>query len=741
MTSRKRQRPQAPSSPRAADPASPAPPSAGGRRIVGWRLWALRLAVAIAAPLVFLALAELVLRAAGYGYPAEFFVAGCGGTRYEANPKFGRRYFPHGLARAPDFALFDMPKPAGTYRIFVLGSSAAFGVPEPAYNFGRLLEVMLRERYPGVRFEVINATMTAINSHAVREIARECAGRDADLLIVYMGNNEVVGPYGPGTVFSRFSPNLGAIRAGLRAKSTRVGQLIGDAAQALAGGKTAASWQGMQMFLEHRVAADDPRLATAYDHFRANLADICSAARSAGPRAIVCTVVTNLRDCPPFASLHRADLPAPDLARWQEACDAGVALEKAGEPAKAAEKYAAASALDDRWADLHFRQARGAWALGRFDEAREHFVRARDLDALRFRADTRINEIIREAAAGREAQGVYLVDAAKAFESNPATPHGVPGGEWLYEHVHFTFQGNYLLARTILERAGPLLPEAIRQRAAGTGPPTVERCAELLALTGWNRLRLMQDMADMMSRPPFTNQIDHAEQAAEMRRRVRELAPQTSAAALLEAAQVCAKALERNPDDFHLQANLAVLESARGNHAAAAERWRAILARCPDHVPTIVALGLELMRGGRTDAAIEQFNEALRRAPDNASAQRDWGDALVLQKKPEEAIRHYQEALRLKPDFADARLNLATALVALGKEAEAAAEYEKALAIAPSPTGHYNLAVILARQGKTAEAIAHCRQALALEPDDPTLVDKLQKRLKYLEARQRQETP
>ena len=741
MTSRKRQRPQKLSSPRAADPASPAPPSAGGRRIVGWRLWALRLAVAIAAPLVFLVLAELVLRAAGYGYPTDFFVPVCGGARYEANPKFGWRYFPRGMARAPDFALFDVPKPAGACRIFVLGSSAAFGVPEPAYNFGRLLEVMLRERYPGVRFEVINATMTAINSHAVRQIARECAGCDADLLIVYMGNNEVVGPYGPGTVFSRFSPNLGAIRAGLWVKSTRAGQLLGDAAQALAGDKTAASWQGMQMFLEHRVASDDPRLATAYEHFRANLADLCSAARSAGPRAIVCTVVTNLRDCPPFASLHRADLPAPDLARWQDAYDAGVALDKAGEPAKAAEKYAAAAALDDRWADLHFRQARAAWAFGRFDEAREHFVRARDLDALRFRADTRINEIIRETAAGRETQGVYLVDAAKAFESNPATPHGVPGGEWLYEHVHFTFEGNYLLARTILEQVEPLLPEAIRQRAAGAGPPTVERCAELLALTGWNRLRMMADMADMMSRPPFTNQTDHAEQVAEMRRRVRELAPQTSAAALLEAAQLCAKVLERNPDDSHLQANLALLESARDNHAAAAERWRAILARCPDHVPTIVALGMDLMRGGRTDAAIEQFKEALRRAPDNASAHRDWGDTLVLQKKPEEAIRHYQEALRLKPDFADAHLNLATALVALGKEAEAAAECEKALAIAPSPTGHYNLAVILARQGKTAEAVAHCRQALALEPDDPALVDKLQKRLKYLEARQRQAAP
>ena len=734
MGSRNRQHPHEASAARPPAAEAPAAPPAARRRIVGWRLWVLRAALVLAAPLTFLALAELVLRAAGYGCPTTFFISE-GGGRYKANPRFGWRYFPRGMARAPDFSLFDMPKPPGTYRIFVLGSSAAYGVPESAFNFGRCLEAMLRERYPGVRFEVINAAMTSINSHAVREIGRECTGYHADLLVVYMGHNEVVGPYGPGTVFSRFSPNLAAIRAGLWVKSTRVGQLAGNAAQALAKDEAPKSWRGMEMFLEYRVAADDPRLAQVYDHFRANLADLDGAARSARPKAIVCTVVTNLRDCPPFASRHRPDLSAEDQARWQEAYDAGAALETAGEHAKAAERYAAAAALDDRWADLHFRLARCAWALGRFDEARARFLRAQDLDALRFRADTRINEIIRDVAAGREAQGVYLVDAAKAFESDPATPHGVPGGEWLYEHVHLNFDGNSLLARTVLERVEQILPEEIRRRAAGARPPTPERCAERLALTGWNRFRMMRDMADMMNRPPFTNQIDHAAQSAEMRRRVRELSARMSPEALARAAEAYARAIERAPDDLHLQAGFALLESTRGNYTGAAARWRLVLKRCPDHVPTIVALGMDLMRGGQTEEAIGEFREALRLAPDNAVACRDWGDALVLQKKPQEAIGRYQEALRLKPDFAEAHSNLATALRMLGREDEATAEYEKALALSPDPVVHYNLAAILTRKGKTAEAISHCRQALALEPDDPALVEMLRKRLRQLESR------
>ena len=70
--------------------------------------------------------------------------------------------------------------------------------------------------------------MTAINSHVAVEIARDCAAHQPDLFVVYMGNNEVVGPFGPATVFQQWSPNRKLIRATAWLKSTRVGQLLGD---------------------------------------------------------------------------------------------------------------------------------------------------------------------------------------------------------------------------------------------------------------------------------------------------------------------------------------------------------------------------------------------------------------------------------------------------------------------------------------------------------------------------------
>ncbi len=56
--------------------------------------------------------------------------------------------------------------------------------------------------------------MTAINSHVILPIARDCAAQNGDFWVIYMGNNEVVGPYGSGTVFGAQAANLALVRAG-----------------------------------------------------------------------------------------------------------------------------------------------------------------------------------------------------------------------------------------------------------------------------------------------------------------------------------------------------------------------------------------------------------------------------------------------------------------------------------------------------------------------------------------------
>ena len=73
-----------------------------------------------------------------------------------------------------------------------------------------------RRASAGSDFEVIQAAMTAINSYVLLPIARNCAALQPDLFIVYAGNNEVVGPFGAGTVFNRSMGSLGLIRASFK---------------------------------------------------------------------------------------------------------------------------------------------------------------------------------------------------------------------------------------------------------------------------------------------------------------------------------------------------------------------------------------------------------------------------------------------------------------------------------------------------------------------------------------------
>ena len=470
-----------------------------------WRYWVPRLATAIFVPLLLLALTEAALRLFNVGYATELMndctVGGHPSSCY--NLFFAAPFFPPGMIKAPQFYTIPKMKTPETYRIFVLGESAAMGDPDPAYGFSRYLEVMLRERFPNTKFEVINTGIVAIDSHVILPIARELAHYKPDLFIVYAGNNEVVGPYGPGTALTASSLSLPVIRSSIFVRSTRIGQLLTKVSQ------PRSDWKGMEMFLEKQVRADSPALQRTYSNFDSNLRDIVDAARASGARVLLSTVATNLRDCPPFASLHREGLTTEALREWSSLVQQGVAVENARSFADAVKSYTAAAQIDDQYAELQFRIARCLWALGDYVSAKEHFARAQDLDTLRFRADTKINDIIRSVANSSGKQ-VELLDAQSALAAE--SPNGVIGSELLYEHVHLNPPGNYLLARTAFTEIVEHLPPVVRAPALSVNPLSQSECQQLLALTSHDRSRMASEMIQRMQQPPFTNQLNHAEQ-------------------------------------------------------------------------------------------------------------------------------------------------------------------------------------------------------------------------------------
>lgn len=571
----------------------------------------MRLVAVTVVPLLLLGVVELGLRAVGYGYPTRYFLPSkIAGQEYlTPNPRFSYRFFPPALARAPLPMRMLAEKPANTYRIFLFGESAAYGDPDPAYGVGRYLEQLLKQRYPGTNFEVICAAMVAINSHALLPMARQCAELDGDLWIIYMGNNEMVGAYGPGTVFSTQAPPQNVVRSLLAIKSTRIGQLLDSALKGVRGDSSAPEkWGGIGMFTKNPLRHDDAGRLRAYENFKGNLADILSVGQQAGVPIILSTVASNLKNCAPFASLHAPGLGAAELAEWDKWYQKGVASENEEAYADALAAYTNAAAIDPEFAELQYRIGTCHLALNQREAAHRAFIAARDYDVLGVRADSRLNEIVMAAAKPYPREQVLPVDAAQALTDY--SPSGILGKEMLLEHVHFTLEGNYRLARIFAERVAESLPDSMGA-PRGDDWADLALCNRLLAVTSWDEHRLWQGVLNNTAAPPFTTQASHLSNTRyyEFRRQevVAGMDPQSPA----RDRQLYEDALRAAPEDPILHARFAQYLEATGSRAEAIAAFQRVCELLPDLEWPQYYLGELLVRAGKISEAIDCFERAL----------------------------------------------------------------------------------------------------------------------------------
>src|SRR4029077_12648344 len=126
--------------------------------------------------------------------------------------------------------------------------------------------VMLRNYCPQTRFEVINTSMTAVNSNVILPIAHDCAEQSPDLFILYIGNNEVVGPYGAAGVLGPTVPRLELIRAAIRVQEKQTGEFIANLVNSRKGRNAPRSRNGMIMYSECQVRDGDPAMERVYSH-------------------------------------------------------------------------------------------------------------------------------------------------------------------------------------------------------------------------------------------------------------------------------------------------------------------------------------------------------------------------------------------------------------------------------------------------------------------------------------------
>jgi tetratricopeptide (TPR) repeat protein len=732
-------------------PAAPAPnggiltPVVHSRK----RLWIFRFSALVLAPLLLLGALELGLRMAGFGYDTSFFIPAQvqGEKVLIENRAFAFRFFPPAVARSASPIVMRAAKPPGSYRIFLFGESAALGDPRPAFGVGRYLEVLLGERFPGTNFEVICVAMTAINSHAILPIARECAKYQADLWVVYMGNNEFVGPFGASTIFGQQAPHWGLVRLNLALQSTRLGQGLVSLTRGLRLAKAPAKWTGMKMFLDQELAPTDPRKGRVYRNFAANLESILKAGTAAGVPIIVSSVASNLKDCPPFASLPPASLSPEKLAEWNTLYQAGVTNEGQGQFTEALAHYQGASRIEPHHPELQFCLGRCFLRQTNITEATPCFLMARDDDALPFRADSQINRLIAESASRHAQQGVSWLDAEKVMAS--ASPNRLLGEDAFYEHVHLNFAGNFRLARAIAEPAA----QSLRLPESKGSWADEATCARRLGLTDWNRQAVLEEIKARLSDLPFSNQLGHESRLERLDQQIGETQARARAASSEDLRGIYEAAIRRRPEDHWLHYNYAEYLGKVGELVRATHEMQEVRRRVPHNYWAYFQIGRLQARQKQFNEARQSLETALQLRPELPdiylelgrllATQENWEGALkycdlawkrgfddgrlqVLKaklltrlKRREEATLTLREALRLDASLWEAHDLLGSELGLQGKFAEAEMEFQEVVRLRPAyAEGHLNLGIALARQRRFVEALESFREALRLDPQN-----------------------
>jgi tetratricopeptide (TPR) repeat protein len=409
-------------------------------------------------------------------------------------------------------------------------------------------------------------------------------------------------------------------------------------------------------------------------------------ARQAGVPVVLSTVAVNLRSCAPFGSRHAETLTPEERRRCDALQQEGARLEEAGLWEQASKAYRKALAIDPTYAELHFRLARCAWRGERLEEARRSFREALEWDTLRFRADSRINETIRRVATALGGEGVHLADSQRWLEAR--APGGLPGHEVFLDHVHLSFKGNYLVSLALLAEVQGVLPEQVRSMRAARPLLSEHECARRLALTDLDRYMVAETMRRRLERPPFTGQLDHAEQIARFAQEMASLRAVDEASAVEAALQEYRRVLSGPSPHWSVRERYATILGRIGRLEDAEKEWRRLARELPLYPAFHLQLARTLRDAGRLAEAESSLRDVAALQPESALVSAELARLALQQGRAQDAVREARRAVALDPRDANALYVLARSLCrpnacGTGERKEAIALLGTALTITP----------------------------------------------------------
>lgn len=418
------------------------------------RIWLFRL-VAICIPIVFFILLEMLLRISGFGRELPLFIVNNTHPDYLLpNPEIVKRYFPNedaapNVSMEANFLLRE--KPHNGIRIFVQGGSTAAGFP---YGLGAsiagLLDQRIKDSLPGQNVEVVNTAMSAVNSYSLLDFADEIIAKQPDAIVIYAGHNEFLGVLGVGSNYSAFGSNATNLMF-LKIKNLRLFQAMQQFYIVLQQSSKESDINTqpqnsnrrtlMAQVAKHKdIVIDSPLFIQGITQFETNMSLLLHKYQQADIPVFISTIASNLKDQKPFVS------SVADATHLKQLADLRSQAKNSEDISQELVSLSEELLNNSQSADLHFEIGHMFYVLQQYQKAKTHFVKAKDLDQLRFRAPEKVNTVIKHLSGQ---YGANLVPVEKALMAR--SHGGIVGNNLMLEHLHPNLQGYFTIANAFYE--------------------------------------------------------------------------------------------------------------------------------------------------------------------------------------------------------------------------------------------------------------------------------------------------
>ena len=616
---------------------------------------------------------------------------------------------------------FLVEKPENGLRIFCLGGSSSYGFPWGAEAaFTSVLGELLSASHPELQVEAVNVSGVSYAMHRLNIIADELLEYEPDILVIYSGHNEFIEP-----VFMEALKNRSPIRTRIEfaAAHSRVYSGIWHAVHSQDVSPVESEKVTATVLREHGIFSMEEK-EEVVAQYRERLKRLVLLALKADVKVVLSTVPCNQREWSPEASAAVSSLSEQDRQKWSVAFAAGKRHLENSQLPQAETELQRAVALAPGHADGQYLLAKTYDRLGKWQEAREAYDRAVDLDASPIRRVSGINTAIREVAAQFD---TLLIDADDIFTEQ--SEHGLLGFNLIKDYVHPTLDGHELIAWHMwdqLERSGWLGNKSEASRdvfeqvvANRTHEMTGDKASwffnqgVLLEKQGQLTAAMESYQEALILRSDFVPALNNL--GALLAKTGR---PQDALRALEQAIQL-------NPDEPGVHNNYGGVLKLMGRLPEALKHFQAELELTGSEQANVhLNMGVTLQGMGRLDEAVKEYQEVLRIEPDSSDAHMYWGSLLLQQKQLEGAQTQFRRALELNPDQAHSYSNLGVVLLRMQRFEEGAEQFRKAIELSPDYAVAYkNLGLCLAPQGKFAEALAQFKRAMEIDPGVPGIRD------------------